>query len=188
MGRHRSRRTRAAVGDEKKEKQCTDKIRYAREEWADEQVDNLARRNKTRYTYYCPLCCGWHLTKLMPREEQVTLTDLLPDEMKEQYVVKDIAIRRMTDEEISYEWDKHHKLNEKFPWDDSDEDPIYRWEPASWVICMADDPERVLKSFWSPVGHWLLPYALDEVEKRKGKFNYVGLLTPRLWQDEGDQA
>lgn len=66
----------------------------------------------------------------------------------------------------------------------------YRLRPPTYIICLADEPDKVLKSFWSPVGHWLLEYALREVDVRvrRGWATYVGLMMPLLWQDDGDQA
>jgi hypothetical protein len=100
-----------------------------------------------------------------------------------------IALRRATDEEMSYMWDQLWKHSADLILDPTEEEQ-YRLRPPTYVICWADDPTKVLKSFWSPVGHWLLEYALKDVDvyvRRRGAV-YVGLLMPLLWQDDGDQA
>lgn len=100
-----------------------------------------------------------------------------------------IALRRATDEELTHMWDELWRISPDMLTDRREEEQ-YRLRPPTYVICWADDPTKVLKSFWSPVGHWLLEYALKEVDvyvRRRGAV-YVGLLMPLLWQDDGDQA
>lgn len=110
-----------------------------------------------------------------------------------------LAVRLATDEELSVQWGRIHALdsgssmsmatnNPSSKW--YEPNPDYRLQANKWLVCLADEPESVLHSFWSQVGHWLLEYAVKEalVYVRGRGAVYVGLLMPQLWQDDGDQA
>jgi hypothetical protein len=109
-----------------------------------------------------------------------------------------IAVRRATDEEIAVQWDKLHAMQTPEwnaltlnPADKHYEpNPDYRLQANVYLLCLEDEPESVLFSWWSPQGHWLLEYAVKEARSyaRARGAEYVGLLMPQLWHDEADNA
>lgn len=101
-----------------------------------------------------------------------------------------LAVRRATEQELAVQWQRLWLRDADLLDPKREPNPDYRLQASAYLVVLADDPSQTLHDWFSPVGHWLLEYAVKDARKyavARGA-EYVGLLMPLLWQDAGDQA